>query len=453
MGGEGPFPERHDLLRRLEQARRDAEEAQERFSYLARASEVLGASLDYETTLSQLAALIVPGLADWCSVDLAEGQGSIRNVAVAHFDPARVAMARELRDRYPPDQFARVGVPQVVRTGRSELYPEIPASLLEAAAVDAEHLALIRELGLRSAIVVPLRARGRTFGALTLVTAESGRRYTQADLALVEQIGERAGLAIDNARLYRREHEIASMLQRSLLPGALPEIPGLEVAARFHAAGEGVEVGGDFYDVHPVGEGRWALAVGDVCGRGPEAAALTSMARYAARALSQVTEVPSELLVGVNRTMLQSGADRFCTMVYAVARPSPEGASFTLSRGGHPPPLVLRADGRVESVDVEGTLIGIFDDPVFEDRTLELGPGDALLLFTDGLIERNPFVRDRADLISLLGRCRGLSAEGMARLIERECLDRARPLEDDIAMLILRVVPERITTTARRGAR
>src|SRR5919204_459759 len=335
MGGEGPFPERHDLLRRLEQARRDAEEAQERFSYLARASEVLGASLDYETTLSELAALIVPGLADWCSVDLAEGQGSIRNVAVAHFDPARVAMARELRDRYPPDQFARVGVPQVVRTGRSELYPEIPASLLEAAAVDAEHLALIRELGLRSAIVVPLRARGRTFGALTLVTAESGRRYTQADLALVEQIGERAGLAIDNARLYRREHEIASMLQRSLLPGALPEIPGLEVAARFHAAGEGVEVGGDFYDVHPVGEGRWALAVGDVCGRGPEAAALTSMARYAARALSQVTEVPSELLVGVNRTMLQSGADRFCTMVYAVARPSPEGASFTLSRGGH----------------------------------------------------------------------------------------------------------------------
>jgi len=124
-----------------------------------------------------------------------------------------------------------------------------------------------------------------------------------------------------------------------------------------------------------------------------------------------------------------------------------------LRRGGHPPPVVLRADGRVESVEVRGTLIGIFEDPVFEDRTIELGPGDALLLFTDGLIERNPFVRDRADLMSFLGRCNGLTAEGIARRIERECLDQVRALEDDIALLIVRVEPEALTTTARRAAR
>ena len=205
-----------DLLRRVEQARGEAEAAEGRFAFLARASEVLGASLDYETTFNQLAELMVPGLADWCSVDLMDDPDSIRNVAVAHFVPPRVALARELQARYPPDPHSQVGVPQVVRTGRSELYPEIPDALLESAAVDAEHLAMIRNLGLRSAIVAPLKARGRTFGALTLVTAESGRRYMQADRVLVEEIGERAGLAIDNTRLFEAQHRATARIRFDL---------------------------------------------------------------------------------------------------------------------------------------------------------------------------------------------------------------------------------------------
>ncbi|MDB4908588.1 MAG: ATP-binding region ATPase domain protein [Gemmatimonadetes bacterium] len=181
--------------------------SEESARYLARASEILGSSLDYDVTLAELARVVVPELADWCAIEVVDDEGVARQVAVAHVDPAKVEFANQLRERYPPDPNANTGVPQVLRTGEPEMFSEIPDELLVAGAVDAEHLRIIRELGLRSAMTVPLVARGRVLGALTLVAAESGRRYHEADLALALELARRAALSVDNARLHRAELE------------------------------------------------------------------------------------------------------------------------------------------------------------------------------------------------------------------------------------------------------
>lgn len=174
---------------------------------LAKAGEILASSLDYSTRLDSITQLAVPHLADWCAVSLLEEDESIRQVTVAHVDPSKVALAEQLQQRYPPDETAQSGVPQVLRSGQSEFYPEITDDMLQAAARDADHLQILRDTEMRSAMVIPLRARGRTLGAMTFVWAESGRRYTKTDLALAEELGRRAGLAIDNARLYNAERE------------------------------------------------------------------------------------------------------------------------------------------------------------------------------------------------------------------------------------------------------
>src|SRR5215208_2811917 len=178
--------------------RKKNEEAQR---FLAEASASLSSSLDYRATLSRVAHLVVPYFADWCAIDILEEDGSLDRLALTHQDPEKVALAQELEERYPPDPEAQRGVSQVLRTGRSELVPEIPESLLDEAVRDARHREILRELGLKSYVIVPLVARGRTLGAITLIYAESGRRYGTAELALAEELARRAALAVDNARL------------------------------------------------------------------------------------------------------------------------------------------------------------------------------------------------------------------------------------------------------------
>ncbi|HZT78814.1 MAG TPA: PAS domain S-box protein, partial [Gemmataceae bacterium] len=187
-------------------------------AYLAEASAVLAASLDYETTLATVARLAVPFLADWCAVDVRQEDGAVRRVAVAHPDPACVELARELERRYPFDPDEPHGLARVLRTGQSEFFPEITDDVLAALARTPEQLAALRQLGLRSAVIVPLVARGRVLGAITLATAESGRRHTADDLAVAEDLGRRCALAVDNARLYR-EARAAEGRYRDLVDG------------------------------------------------------------------------------------------------------------------------------------------------------------------------------------------------------------------------------------------
>jgi PAS domain S-box-containing protein len=203
-------------LNKVQEARAEAEAASARSAFLAEASATLAASLDYHTTLKSIARLSVPQLADWCTVHVVEDDGSIRPLAITHVDPAKVEEAERLQQRYPADQDAPGGFPHVIRTGKSEFYPEITDQMLLEAARDDEHLKILRGVGLNSAMVVPLLARGRTLGAITFILAESGRKYTHDDLALAEDLARRCALAVDNARLYRETQEALRAREQAL---------------------------------------------------------------------------------------------------------------------------------------------------------------------------------------------------------------------------------------------
>lgn len=251
--------------------------------FLAEAGRLLADSLDLTTTAETVARLATGGIADGCAVEVLTPAEELRTVAVAHVDPVKREAIGQMRRRWP----ARGRISTVARalaTGRSQLVRELAAERTDH--LDPDQVAWLAGLGLRSLIVVPLVARGRTLGALLLAVTESERCFTDGDLALAEELARRAAVAADNSRLYSERSRVARTLQRSLVPAALPAPPGLEVAARFRAAGDGGEIGGDFYDVWEIGDGRWAAVVGDVCGKGAEAAALTALARHTVRAAS-----------------------------------------------------------------------------------------------------------------------------------------------------------------------
>jgi PAS domain S-box-containing protein len=425
----------------------EAERAvRDRLAFLAEVSETLASSLDYQTTLARIARLAVPRVADWCAIDMLEPDGSLRRVETSHVDPAKVQLALELAERYPTPADAPYGVPHVVRSGQPELYPEITDAMLAHAAADAEHLELNRSIGMRSAMTVPLRARGRTLGAITFVTAESGRTFGPDDLAFAEDLARRAAVAVDNARLYSERASVARTLQQSLLPPHLPKIAGVEIAARYHAAGEGNDVGGDFYDVFRASRrGRWIVVMGDVCGKGAEAAAVTGLARYTIRAAAMQQREPSRILGVLNDAIRHQRSDeRFATVAIGALERSAEGLRITVASGGHPAPFVIRADGRVSQVPASGMLLGAFPDPGLGDVGLVLGAGDAIVFFTDGVTEsRHPGGEDFGleRLSELLGTCDGFSAAGIAEQIERAVLEFQQGVpRDDVAILALRVV-------------
>jgi PAS domain S-box-containing protein len=408
--------------------------------FLADAGRLLGASLDYATTLRSVAQVAVPSFADWCAVDVLGDDGSLQRVAVAHVDSDKLELARELTERYPPDPHATTGVPQVIRSGQAELYSHVSDEVLAQAARNQDHLELIRSVGLHSAMIVPLPAWRGALGAMTFVNSESQRAFDEHDLALAEEVGRRAATAMENARLYGERAYIARTLQHSLLPPHLPEIAGLEVAARYRAAGEGNEVGGDFYDLFDTGDARWAVLIGDVCGKGADAAATTALARYTLRAAAMRERRPSRVLEQLNEALLRQRDDRqFCTVAYATVDVGAHGAELTVSCGGHPAPVVIRRGGGVEVTPCGGTLLGVVGDPELAEAAIGLSPGDALVLYTDGVTEARTadglFGSDR--LATVASGAAGHSATEIARRIEEAAA--SGELRDDLAIVVLRV--------------
>ena len=409
--------------------------------FLAEASHVLAGSLSYQETLQAVARLAVPEVADWCAVDLVAGD-RLDRVAVEHVDPERVALAREIQERYPADPAADGGVHAVLRHGRAELYREIPDEMLEQVAQDAEHLEIIRSVGLRSAMLAPMTLRDRVLGVISFVSAESGRRFDEQDLALAQDLALRAAVAVENARLYETASAIAGTLQASLLPPVLPELPGADLAAAYRPAGEGLEVGGDFYDVFNTAEDQWYLVVGDVCGKGAEAAAVTALARYTIRAAAVRRRSPAAILRWLSDAMLQQsdGDDRFCTIACAHLDLSRPPGRVTVACGGHPLPLLVRADGTVEEVGVPGTLLGLVPSPDLQDQTAELRAGDTLLLYTDGLTEAGApaHVWTPAELTEAAREAsRGTVTETVERLLDA-AIGSLPAVRDDVAVLALR---------------
>jgi len=354
---------------------------------LAEASDALAASLDYESTLQRIAQVAVPGFADWCGVDVPGPGGVAELVALVHSDPAKVALARRMRARYPVPLSRREGIAAVMGGDPSFVRSAISDEELRAYAVDEEHFRMLRELGMASVVVVPLAAGGQNLGTLILSRSRPARPFDDADVELAQELGRRAGMAVLNARAYTERAAIAATLQRGLRPPELLAPPGFAVASHYDAAGAFNEVGGDFYDAFTTADG-WMLVMGDVAGHGAEAAALTALARYTLRSAGQLTRDAVRAVHQLNAALRDLPQLSLCTAVCAHVRLARAGgaALVTLANCGHPRPLLLR-DGRLEEVGCVGPMAGAFDDSSWSGTEIALQPDDTLVLYTDGVLD------------------------------------------------------------------
>ncbi|HWX88424.1 MAG TPA: GAF domain-containing SpoIIE family protein phosphatase, partial [Solirubrobacteraceae bacterium] len=412
-------------------------------SFMSEASRVLASSMDYADTLKRVTRLVVPQIADWCAIDLVGEQKEIERVAVHHSDPAQVELAMRLDRDYRPTLDEPLGVPEVIRTGTSRIYTDIPAEALAAYAHDNHHLELLSLVGATAVIIVPMIGAAGPIGAITLVSSESSHKLSQADLALAERLARRAGTAVENARLYTERSRIAHTLQQALLPETLPEVPGAEIQARYCAAGELNEVGGDFYDVLDYGAERWLLMIGDVCGKGPRAAGVTALARHTLRAAAISGQTSAQMLDTLHQALRRQppGAD-LCTVCLVTMERTAERARMKIALAGHPPPLLIDADGVARPIGRPGTLLGMLDAPEFSETGAELQPGETLLLYTDGVPEagRSEAQLGEDGLIELCRRMPELGLGNLLEYIEHVALKHAAgSLRDDLALLGLRL--------------
>ena len=423
--------------------------AELRDRFLARATETLMSSLDYEETLGNVAWLAVPEVADWCAVELVDEHGARQRVVVAHRDPAKLELAERLRAFEPDELDPDRGVGRILRTGASELFQDIPDEVLARAATSDEHLTLLRSLGFRSVLLVPLRARGRTFGVMTLVTAESLRRFDDADREFAEQVAGRAAVAVDNALLATARRHTAETLQRSLLPDVVPKLDGWSVATFYRAARavEEIEVGGDFFDFYE-NDDAWIVLLGDVTGKGVEAAGLTSLVRHGTRFLSKYERSPSRILVRLNEALSEQSGLLLCTAVCVRL----ERERAVIAAAGHPAPMIVRDDGRVREIGTAGPILGAWTGTPPAERAVPVAADETLFLYTDGVIdalgEDGRFGIER--LKRLLTAHAGRTPDGLLSELEAG-LDRFQvgAQSDDTAALALRPAPVTAGTETR----
>ncbi|MFD7020803.1 SpoIIE family protein phosphatase [Streptomyces sp. NPDC059928] len=421
-------------------------------SFLVEASDLLAGTLDRDQTLALMAQMTVPTLATWCAVYTIADQASDPYLSyVLHEDEERIDGLKALLAKIDPPEpvptpgarvwlapseaahqdALRVSMRDLGRSGSPHVGGGIGTTLSTAAAVGGE------------TVVLPLVARNRVIGMLTL-GKPSDDHFRQEILELAEDLSRRAALALDNARLYSERMAISRSLQRSLLPPGLPQIPGVEVEVIYRAAGEGNEVGGDFYDLFPIRDGAYGFAIGDVCGTGPEAAAVTGLARHALRLLAREGFGGPAVLERLNAAILDEGArSRFLTLLYGELWPQEDGSAILkIVCAGHPLPLRLRQDGTVEPAAEPQPLLGVMEDLELYEQTITLDPGDVLLCVTDGITERREGTRMLGDdgLTDVLATCTGLTAGAVAarvlRAVERFA---AEPASDDMAILALRI--------------
>jgi serine phosphatase RsbU (regulator of sigma subunit)/PAS domain-containing protein len=410
---------------------------------LSAAGRLIGSSLDLGETLERLATAIVPAVGDWCRIDLVDERDRLRHVALAAASEEQRERLEEMRRRYEPDPAHEPGNYGVLHSGRPLLADDIPAGAEESYAHDDDHLALVRALGTRSAAIVPIATGERVLGTITVGGAESGRRFGGPELHLLVEIGQRAGVAVENARVHSARSHIAITLQRSLLPPRLPDVPGLTVAARFRAAGEASAVGGDFYDIFPLAGGGWMVVIGDVTGKGPEAAAITSLARYTMRTAAAYERDPAAVLGRLDEALREEPERRrLCTALCMRLEQEGEHA-FTVfaAAGGHPLPYLVGSGRPPAALGRPGPLLGAFQGASWPEARERLSPGEALVLYTDGVTdtrgERERF--GHARLEALLAGAGGEGAEEIAGRIDRALQDfDAGEQRDDVAILVLR---------------
>jgi serine phosphatase RsbU (regulator of sigma subunit) len=404
-----------------------------RLAFLADASEELASSLDYRATLQNVARLVVPDLADWCSIELLE-DGELRTVAVGHQDPEKMRWAWELNERYPPRADSQTGTGRVLRTGRSELYAQVTDEMLVAGAQDEEHLRLARELNLSSALTVPLAARGRVLGTLRMIRAETPGVYGEEELAVAEDLAHRAALAIENSLLYRQAHDVALQLQHAVLPERLDALPGWQLSASYRP-GHSAEVGGDFYDAIALSPSRIAVFIGDVMGHGLPAAAAMAAMRSAVRAYLSIDPAPEVVAGKLDRMFARLDMTQLVTLVYGIL--DADLGEWCFVNLGHLPPLVLSDDGAAQLVTTAPSRpLGAGGDERIAVR-VPFRNDDTLLLYTDGLVERRGEIVD-VGLERLLGRANVLAADDLDEALRSLVDGLEQNPDDDVTAIAVR---------------
>jgi GAF domain-containing protein/anti-sigma regulatory factor (Ser/Thr protein kinase) len=419
-------------------------QATEKLSFLAEAASQLGRSLDFRDTLTSLARIVVPRLADWASIEVLE-DGELRSLAVAHVDPQKVEFARQLRERFPTRPDAPTGVANVIRTGTSELHPVITDEMVVAAVEDPEQLSLVRQLNMRSGLVVPLTGRQGTFGALTLVASESGRLYDENDLAFAEDLAARAAVAVENAQAYSQQSgrlaaitRVAEAAQHAILAPVPERLGTVRLAASYVSAASEALVGGDMYEAIER-DGAIRLLIGDVRGKGLEAVRMATVVLGHFRSAAVECDDLSALARQVDlRLRPYLGDEDFVTALMAEIRPD---GQCSIVCCGHPPAMLFEGHG-IRPVGAEDSLpLGLGADP--GPVAVQLSPGARLLLYTDGILEAR---RPDGDFVALAGILGPLGAgQDLAEVLEGVLAGlRAEvggPLGDDLALLVAEYSP------------
>jgi serine phosphatase RsbU (regulator of sigma subunit)/ketosteroid isomerase-like protein len=359
-----------------------------RFQILDEIAHVVDAGGDLDETLEAITGILVPELADVCAIDLVEGP-AFRRVAVRVSGPDAGETEARLAAR-PPALQAQMATEAGDGRVEPRFFEHVDDGVLRDAAADEEDLQFLRSLRTRSSVIVELRARGRITGMLTVSVGPSGRRFRSSDARFVSVLAGRVALALDNAGLFselersdRERAEIAATLQRGLLPPPLPHIPGWSVAAMYRPAGAENEIGGDFYDAFRIA-GGWMVVIGDVTGRGAQAAAVTAHARYTLRTAAALTGDPVVALRTLNRELLGRGTALCSVAAMTIAEDPTEPVRLAVA--GHPPPLLVDGDSVTEAAS-PAPVLGAFSDEQWRVEAAAVAPGQQLVVITDGITE------------------------------------------------------------------
>ena len=404
----------NDRLRRADLRR------QTWLTFLAEASELLAQSLDVDLTMALIPQLVVPRLGRWCAVHTADEWGQLQLAAASHTDETVLpALHATLRESGPDSVLARLR-----EASRSGSQVPLGAPM--------------------EGFAVPLVARGQRLGTLA-VGRHQRHRHDPDEVSVLEDVARRAALAIDNARIHQERRRVAHTLQQSLLPPGLPTIGGIGLAAEYVPSGDAVEVGGDFYDVVPLSEGRWLVVVGDVSGKGVQAATVTGLVRDVIRVLVRDGKALPEVLARLNDTLVERGGGRYCTLAMAaVTVTADHQLDVRLHLAGHDRPVLISGYGQARFVGAGGTALGLLEEIVAPSVDLSLAPGDSLVFYTDGITERRNgrelFGAER--LRRAAAPLAGFSADVVAARLRTTTLDfSVEAPRDDIAILVVRNEP------------
>ncbi|HEY1978171.1 MAG TPA: SpoIIE family protein phosphatase [Candidatus Baltobacteraceae bacterium] len=408
---------------------------QQRLALLVRSGEIFHQSLDVAETLNNVARLAVETFAEICLFDLIDERSERLFVtASAHRDPSKEQALASVQSILYVEEFGVHPVVQVTRTGEPFFLPHISEEVLMSHAASRQHERYMRQFGYRSKIVVAVVSQNQIFGALTFVRTDADVEFNHADLQFAIEVGRRAGVAVANAKQYHREQHVAETLQRAFLPRTLPSRRGFQVSAHYRPGSTEADIGGDWYDAFVNGSGNVVVAIGDVTGKGIEAARLMVLMRQAVRVASLDSDDPHYIAGVCNRLLLQEGGERFASAFVGVI--DSESGVLRYVSAGHAPPLIRQPDGTITKLEPPSAPLGAFADVAFDVHEARCSPGSVLALYTDGIVEINRDVlTGERRLQELLEAKAVLYAANPAEFLERVIGD--DPPRDDIAILVV----------------